>query len=81
MFLDLSNGYGQTDRELLRKQVAQGTNLQWAWEQQHQLYDHISTYITSSGRGSNSTNYMTTYLHIITAVGISLACSVVGGLI
>ena len=32
MFLDLSNGYGQTDRDLVRKPVDQGSNLKWAWK-------------------------------------------------
>ena len=41
MVLDPSNGSGQTNRELLLKQVAQRTNLQRAWQQQSNLYAHI----------------------------------------
>ena len=62
MFLDLSNGYGQTDRELVTKQVTQGGNLQWAWRQQSQLYAHITAYV-------------------VTAMGLSMAYSVTGGLV
>ena len=62
MFLDLIDGYGQTDRELLRKQVAQETNLQWAPLQQSKLYGHITAYV-------------------LTAVGLSLECSIKGSVV
>ena len=45
MFLDLSNGYGPIDRSFVNKQVSQGSNVQWAWEQQCYLYACITAYV------------------------------------
>ena len=48
MFLDLSNRYGHTDRDLVSKQVAQGSNLQWDWKQQRQLYARTTVYVLTA---------------------------------
>ena len=48
LFLDLSNGYGQTHRDLVTLQVAMAGNLKWAWNMQHGLYERLAVYVVTA---------------------------------
>ena len=50
LMLDLSNGYGQADREILRWQGDKKLSLRWAIEQPLKLYELLEIYIHTPDR-------------------------------